>query len=81
MSIAPEDAGAGGAPDRHTLRRLLLLATLGGLAWMVARWAASRKRRAIDRQPAPTVAAPPVAPAEPLDGESVEPVGSGSDVA
>ena len=63
------------------MRRLLVLAIFIGMAAAVARWAGSRRRRALDRQPPGSVPVTrmqgqPVTPPEPLDGESVEPVGT-----
>lgn len=70
------------ARRRRPVRLLLVLVLLGGLGWMVSRYVASRKRRAL---PATAVVAPSGAtgPGESPDGEAApDPVtsanGSGS---
>lgn len=70
---------------RRPIRLLVVLAVLGGLGWMVSRYVASRKRRALPADTiTPTTSEP--APAEGPDGEAApDPVtsanGSGAAVA
>ncbi len=70
---------------RRPIRLLVVLALLGGLGWIVSRYVASRKRRALPTGASTLVASTPV-PAEGPDGEAApDPVtkanGSGAAVA
>jgi len=71
---------------RRPIRLLVVLVVLGGFGWMVSRYVASRKRRALPTADAVTPSGSSSGPAEAPDGEAApDPVtsanGSGAAVA